>query len=204
MDLRDMSGCMRWLFVVLALTLILACRTTDPCPPELSQRTTPPLISQYDGSPCVRLAEVRADTPPPDLYKSAAGCMIAERYAEATELGLLAVAFVRFDALRHPGIEPRNLRESLEVEHWSALPGGSGLRFSLYHRHRKHTGQGLQSKELLCAELARIGPPTYEASYLDKFLESCRDLDRRVDPPANFDRSQAWRHVLAGLGICAA
>ena len=201
-----MCRCLRRLLSVLILTCLLACRSTDPCPPDGSQPAIHPTSSHDDGSPCLRIAEVRADTPPPDLYRASSSCVIAERYLEALELLELAEAFVAFDAQRQRGVKPGDVTSSLLREFHSGIPIDRQSGLLRFTREMKHTPrelrQELRSDESLCAELSRAGPPTYEPDYLAEFLEPGICLGEGSRPRSDFNPSKAWGKAIAGLGYC--
>jgi hypothetical protein len=128
--------------------------------------------------------------------------VIAERYLEALDLLELAEAFVAFDAQRQRGVKPDDVISSLIRECYSAIPVDRQSGLLHFARDLKDTPRELRSDELLCAELAQAGPPTYEPDYLAEFLKPGRCLDGRSEARSGFDRSKAWRKAIASLGYC--
>jgi len=200
----------------IALSLAVACGIGDkPSGPSVApgrQVGQPPVVSgritayETPGNlasekplDCVALAQVTSQHTPADLYPAVRTCMVADRVPEAVALSALAYAYVTFDIERVRDVSAHQAKPALQAESLGTLSPAQQAAFT---RSLSATTADTAATARLCAELRRIGPPSYEPHYMIQHGLEALGGDPQEGTPAEFDAAATWAEILATRMKC--
>jgi len=146
--------------------------------------------ARAEAAGCPSLAELKSDVTPPELYAAMRTCVAAGEFARAADLYALAGAETAFDTARVTDPAARELHVALSKRELARL--GEAERSALMAQLRASLTDSARLPGK-CAEIRKVGPPTYEPSYL---------LGKPVQIPAGFDPVATWKSALAAYLHC--
>lgn len=128
-----------------------------------------------------------------DLAYSARACAEQERFDVAAEHLLLMGFYLAFDAQRVEGVELSKLQARLLNESIASLPEplADGTFFEttvMSNGGRKHR------RAVLCKLARKMGPPTYDPSYILEFRLAV--ANGKTGLVENFSAEKAWERIL--------
>ena len=151
-----------------------------------------PALTRAEATGCRSLAEIKSDVPPPELYAAMRACVAAGDLPRAADLYALAGTETAFDTARVTDPAARELHVALSKRELARLDEDKRAALMAQLRATLTDPAKLPAK---CAELRKVGPPTYDPSYL---------LGKPVETPAGFDPVATWKSALAAYLHCPA
>lgn len=142
-------------------------------------------IARAEASGCRSLAEVTGEVTPLEVYVAVRACVAAGDFSRAADLYALAGAETAYDTARVGDPSAGDLRAALAKRELARLDASKRDALMAELRAGLADPARLPAK---CAEIAKVGPPTYDPSYL---------LGKPAEIPAGFDPAAAWRSALA-------
>ena len=167
--------------------------------PEIRSYKAPGDLEPNYSLACITLENAKAEYNPVALLKSSEDCIKRQRYADAVALIAFASAYARYDTRR---VADRTAYDALSIARmamFSEIPEAD--RPKLDAAFARLTSDGAE-KSQFCADVKRIGPPTYFPRYMIQhgmgaFLGQSRD-----GLIENFESSKAWADVLSTYLHC--
>jgi hypothetical protein len=165
----------------------------EPPPADASDTTAPP-------SPlgCVALSSLTTQNTPAELYPGVRTCIQERHFDRALRLFAVAGVYGRFDTLRVVDVSAHAVIPALRRLVFSRLDESLMGEF-------QGAGQALSpgSRALgeLCADIRKLGPPTYEPIYMRQHgLGAITGTSGGT--PSGFDPAAAWESSLTGYLNC--
>lgn len=156
------------------------------------------LESNYDLG-CIQLKDAKPIYNPVDLFKASKACITARRYDDAVRLIALGGAYGRFDMRRVSDPTARQAVTVARMEIFDGIPEENRQKFNAALAGLMNDAA---TKAAFCAEVSRIGPPSYVPRYMIQhgmgaFFGGTKD--GIVD---NFDSKSAWAETFSSYLKC--
>ncbi len=181
-------------FATIGLLLVSGCASQEaPKKGAVTSYEAPGNLESTHALGCIPGSSVTAQYTPADLYPAFAKCVMADRFAEATDLYAFAFAFAVYDTKRVPDKTAHQAIMVLQLENMSALPDEKKRAFGEYFE--RVSVPGSPSATAICDELRRVGPPQYEPRYMIQHGMGAASGQPSA-PPSDFDSAATWSAVL--------
>jgi hypothetical protein len=146
---------------------------------------------------CLQLTDVRASMPPDVLYRMVGSCVEQGDFASAARLFSLAGIFSRFDGERVADKTGRDAGAVMILNTFNPLPQETREKFG---ERFNAMVQDPEAMRMLCADIQRVGPPTYYPEYM-----VAHGIGGAATPLiAGFDAKRTWTSFLASYLHCTA
>jgi hypothetical protein len=149
---------------------------------------------------CIALKDATNRHNPADLFRASGACVTAHRPEDAARLFALAGAYGRFDMLRVADRTAHQAILAIRSEIFGELPEADTE--ALTAALQKIMGDAAL-KQALCADVARIGAPTYAPRYMIQHGMGAFTGSQGDGLIEKFDAASAWNTVLTSYMKCA-
>lgn len=139
--------------------------------------------------PCISLSDAENVYTPPDLFSSAAKCVLAGRDKDAAQVFLLANAYGFYDGFRVNDPTAAQARQVLIMNNFNPIDAGkkSGMKKEL----DKIAAGTSPELDQLCEGITAVGKPNYHPQYMILAgLAAFDGISGNVDEPPVFDPSR--------------
>ena len=109
---------------------------------------------------CLERLEIKNSLTPVQLYQSSATCIAEEKYTQAADLYLVAVAYGYFDTARVMDKTARDVLEILKMDNFGSLDVAKRDKFAQVLRNQ------LDNMRPMCQFLEILGKPGYHPRYM--------------------------------------
>lgn len=177
--------------LTLALTLNLMTAQAGPDQANSSVQTPAAL-------PCVDIGKLTTRTTPVEIYSAAHKCIDDRKYDKASRLFAVAGVYGRFDTLRVADESSHQIIPALRAGLFSQLDEESKRAFQDAAKPYSAGASGLTE---LCAEIRKLGPPSYDPTYMTFHgLSAITGTGGGLTP--GFDPAAAWQSSLTNYLNC--
>lgn len=136
---------------------------------------------------CMTSAEIKSSKTPVTFFSSAARCIEEDRYEQAVELYLVAVAYGYFDSMRAADqTSSADVIEQLKINYFSRIDSNKRNRFAQMLRLR------LDNLAPTCQLLKKIGKPNYYPRYMVEALKNPFTKQSKDGLMPNYDAENLW------------
>jgi hypothetical protein len=152
---------------------------------------------------CGPITSIKNSDIPPDIYAGMLVCASDSRYAEAVNFFAVAGVFSYFDAERVTDITAQQAHQVMTQQAMSTLDPPA--KTALWQQIRDTLSDDAK-RSVICADVRRIGAPTYKPEYMIQHGMDAVAGKAQVNGGlvANFDSKDAWEKAVDGYLHCPA
>lgn len=169
-------------------------------PARIQSYETPGNLKSTNVLSCVRSESITPKHTPADLYPAEAECIRSDNLDAAIDIHAFAASFGAYDTKRVSDPSAHQAIGALQAKYLWDLPPDKKSAF--IEHFEASTTRGSESARRLCAELRRVGRPTYEPEYMTQHgMEAVLGNPGGGVPPG-FEPDAAWASVLESYMRC--
>lgn len=151
--------------------------------------------------PCLDLVAANSIETPADLHTGVKACIDQGEFENAARLFALAGVYARFDAERVADPSARDAGQMLILQTFASLTPDAKKKF---HDVEMDMVKDPAAHGKLCADIQRIGPPTYFPAYMVAHGMSAFTGAHAGGPlVSNFDAKKTWADLQTTYLMCA-
>ena len=148
--------------------------------------------------PCVDISTLTTRTTPVEMYSAVHKCIDDHQYDKASRLFAVAGVYGRFDTQRVADESAHQILPALRAGLFSQLDEESKRAFQDAAKPYSAGASGLTD---LCAQIRKLGPPSYEPTYMTSHgLSATTGTGGGLIP--GFDAAKAWQFSLTNYLNC--
>lgn len=142
---------------------------------------------------CISIGEVTSEFNPPALIYAAKKCIQEDQYSKAWALLTTGYGFAYYDSKRLADRSTQGARTALGMKAFAELTDAQREKSSKISKEIQKDAEQVQA---YCAELTRIGPPTYEPQWAILHGIGSYQEPRNGHYLTNVDVKALWEEVL--------
>lgn len=182
-------------FSAFGLTLVVACQASA------TDYETKGNLQPTTELGCASPESVRNTHTPVDLYKSNVECVKRGNYEAAVFSNLVAGVYARFDSMRVADTTAGQAQTVLRMKYVGSLSEDEKKEFM---KHLTSLAESPNRMAAMCAEVRKLGPPTYHPSYMIQHgMNAVLGSNAGSGLVQSFDSASSWEKSLIGYLRCS-